>query len=128
MATHAIEANPNADLVMLYFEQPDGSFHQFLLTDPRQTTNPLDPNSILGGQAQAKIARYAEYRKVAYQTANRAVDAVIRAVGVDSHGVPMRNVFVVSDHGFDTFHTAVSLGNFIAGYGDADLRDTTKVR
>ena len=128
MATHAIEANPDADLVMLYFEQPDGSFHQFLLTDPRQPTNPTDPNSILEGQDRAKIARYAEYRKIAYQTVNRGVDAVIRAVGVDSKGIPARNVFVVSDHGFDTFHTAVSLGNFITGLGDAELRDTTKVR
>jgi predicted AlkP superfamily pyrophosphatase or phosphodiesterase len=128
MATHAIEANPNADLVMLYFEQPDGSFHQFLLTDPRQPTNPLDPSSILGGQDQAKIARYGAFRKLAYQTVNRGVDAVIRAVGVDTKGTPKRNVFVVSDHGFDTFHTAVNLGNFIMGYGDAELRDTTKVR
>ena len=128
MATRALDANPNADLVMLYFEQPDGSFHQFLLTDPRQPTNPLDPNSILGGQDQAKIARYAEFRKIAYQTIDRGVDAVIRAVGVNSKGVPRRNVIVVSDHGFDTFHTAVSLGNFITAYGDAELRDTTKVR
>lgn len=74
------------------------------------------------------IARYAEYRKLAYQTVNRGVDAVIRAVGVDSKGVPARNVFVVSDHGFDTFHTAVSLGNFITGLGDVVLRDTTRVR
>jgi predicted AlkP superfamily pyrophosphatase or phosphodiesterase len=128
MAKRAIEANPDADLVLLYFEQPDGSFHQFLLTDPRQPTNPLDPNSIREGQDQAKIARYAEFRKLAYQTANRGVDAVIRAVGVDSRGIPKRNVFVVSDHGFETFHSAVSLANFITGYGDAELRDTTKVR
>jgi hypothetical protein len=128
MATHAIEANPDADLVMLYFEQPDGSFHQFLLTDPRQATDPTNPSSILGGQDQAKIARYAEYRKLAYQTVNRGVDAVIRAVGVDHQGVPTRNVFVLSDHGFDTFHTAVSLGNFITGLGDPVLRDTTRVR
>lgn len=128
MATHAIETNPDADLVMLYFEQPDGSFHQFLLTDPRQPTDPANPSSILAGQDPAKIARYAEYRKLAYQTVNRGVDAVIRAVGVDHKGVPTRNVFVVSDHGFETFHTAVSLGNFITGLGDPVLRDTTKVR
>ncbi|WP_287127447.1 alkaline phosphatase family protein [Candidatus Cyanaurora vandensis] len=34
----AIAQNPNADLVMIYIEQPDGSGHQFTLTDPRQAT------------------------------------------------------------------------------------------
>jgi hypothetical protein len=35
LGVHAIERNPNADLVMIYFEQPDGSGHQFTLTDRR---------------------------------------------------------------------------------------------
>jgi arylsulfatase A-like enzyme len=30
---------------MIYIEQPDGSGHQFLLTDPRQASNPRDPTS-----------------------------------------------------------------------------------
>jgi hypothetical protein len=34
MARHAIRTNPDADLVMLYFEQPDGSGHQFTLMSP----------------------------------------------------------------------------------------------
>src|SRR5947208_2078088 len=42
VALRAIAQNPDADLIMLYFEQPDGSGHQFTLTDPRQATNPLD--------------------------------------------------------------------------------------
>ena len=46
----AIRNHPDADLVMVYIEQPDGSEHQFLLTDPRQGTNPTDPNSIGANQ------------------------------------------------------------------------------
>jgi len=34
VALRAISQNPGADLVMTYFEQPDGSGHQFLLIDP----------------------------------------------------------------------------------------------
>src|SRR5262245_17057266 len=34
VALRAIEQNPDADLVMVYIEQPDGSEHQFLLIDP----------------------------------------------------------------------------------------------
>ncbi len=48
----AISQNPDADLAMIYIEQPDGSEHQFLITDPRQATNPTDPNSIGAGQDQ----------------------------------------------------------------------------
>ena len=43
---------------MIYIEQPDGSGHQFTLTDPRQATDPTDPNSIGAGQNPAKVARY----------------------------------------------------------------------
>jgi hypothetical protein len=124
VALRAMSQNPNADLTMVYIEQPDGSEHQFLLTDLRQATNPMDPNSIGAGQDPAKIARYRNYIKVAYQTADLAVQRIINAVGVDSHGLPLANIIVVSDHGFSAFHTAVSLNNLFAANGI----DSTKVR
>ena len=45
LALRAIERNPDADLVMIYIEQPDGSEHQFLMIDPRQASNPRDPTA-----------------------------------------------------------------------------------
>lgn len=113
----AIKSNPDADLVMVYIEQPDGSEHQFLLTDPRQGTNPKDPNSIGAGQDPAKVARYASYIRFAYQTADKAVKRVTDAAGPDS------NVIVVSDHGFAPFHTSVSMANILKNAGI----DTTKL-
>jgi len=113
----AIQNHPDADLVMVYIEQPDGSEHQFLLTDPRQGTNPKDPNSIGGGQDPAKVARYASYIRFAYQTADKAVKRIMDAAGRDS------NVIVVSDHGFAPFHTSVSMTNILKNAGI----DTTKV-
>src|SRR5262249_60448764 len=77
----AIQTHPDADLVMVYIEQPDGSEHQFLLTDRRQATNPRDPNSIFNGQDAAKIARYDSYIKAAYQAADQAVDRIMEATG-----------------------------------------------
>jgi hypothetical protein len=62
----AITRFPNADLVMMYIEQPDGAGHQFLLTDPRQPTDFTNPNTIGKGQDQAKKARYNEYLQAAY--------------------------------------------------------------
>src|SRR5262245_61637493 len=114
VAELAIRRVPDADLVMIYFEQPDGSGHQFTLTDHRQATNPLDATSVgrpsapfgATGQDLAKIARYDSYLKAAYQTASDAVEAVIKAVGINRDGEPMRDVFVVSDHGMAPFHTA----------------------
>lgn len=117
IALHAMSRVPDADLAMIYFEQPDGSAHQFLLTDPRQPSDFLNPNSIGAGQDAAKVARYADYLKVAYQTADAAVQRVIDAVGTDSDGRPRSNVIVVSDHGFETFHTAVNLNNLLAANG-----------
>ncbi|MET4799256.1 alkaline phosphatase family protein [Bradyrhizobium sp. LB11.1] len=102
---------------MVYIEQPDGSEHQFLLTDPRQGTNPKDPNSIGANQDPAKVARYASYIRFAYQTADKAVKRISDAAGPDS------NVIVVSDHGFAPFHTSVSMTNILK---DAGI-DTTKV-
>lgn len=119
----AIGQNPNADLVMVYFEQPDGSEHQFLLTDPRQPTTITDPNSINAGQDPAKVARYARYVEAAYQAANNAVTRVIAAAGQDANGRPLSNVMVVSDHGFETFHTAVNMNALLRNNGF----DTTKV-
>ncbi|MGX9430445.1 MULTISPECIES: alkaline phosphatase family protein [Bradyrhizobium] len=113
----AIRNHPDADLVMVYIEQPDGSEHQFLLTDRRQGTNPTDPNSIGAGQDPAKVARYASYIRFAYQTADKAVKQIADAAGRDS------NVIVVSDHGFAPFHTSVSLTNILRNAGI----DTTKI-
>jgi len=117
IAERAIRRNPDADLVMVYIEQPDGSEHQFLLTDPRQPTDPRDPNSIGANQDQAKVARYKSYIEFAYQQADRAVKRVMDAAGSSA------NVFVVSDHGFAPFHTAVSLTNILKNAGV----DTTKI-
>ncbi len=113
----AILNNPDADLVMVYIEQPDGSEHQFLLTDPRQGTNPKDPNSIGANQDAAKVARYKSYIRFAYQTADKAVKRIADAAGPDS------NVIVGSDHGFAPFHTSVSMANILKNAGI----DTTKV-
>src|SRR5262249_49989800 len=120
----AISRFPNADLVMIYIEQPDGSEHQFLAIDPRQATNPMDPNSIGQNQDPVKLARYRNYIATAYQVANQAVQRVINTVGVDANGVPNSDIFVVSDHGFDPFHTAVNATAFLTANGF----DTTKVR
>ena len=102
---------------MTYFEQPDGSGHQFLLIDPRQPTDFTNPASIFEGQDAAKVTRYRTYLKEAYQVANQAVQAIIDAVGTDKHGEPNSNIFVVSDHGFAPFHTAVSINNLLASNG-----------
>ena len=114
VALRAIERKPDADLVMVYIEQPDGSSHQFLLTDPRQPTDFTNPASIGAGQDPAKISRYHAYLTTAYQVADGAVQRIIDAVGVDSTGKPNSNVIVVSDHGFDIFHTAVNMTAFLA--------------
>jgi hypothetical protein len=124
VALRAIQQNPNADLVMVYIEQPDGSEHQFLLTDPRQATNPLDPDSIYQNQDPAKLARYRQYIANAYRTASNAVQHIIDTVGTDSKGRPLSDIFVVSDHGFDPFFTSVSMLNLFANAGI----DSTKIR
>src|SRR5215813_14687662 len=111
IAERAIHKNRDADLVMVYIEQPDGSEHQFMLTDRRQATDPRNPNSIGDNQDQAKIARYDSYLKFAYRTADRAVKRIAEAAG------PQANVFVVSDHGMAPFHTAVSLTNILRDAG-----------
>ena len=59
LATRAILKNPGADLVMIYIEEPDGSGHQFTLTDRRQATDFRNPNTIGAGQDPQKVARYA---------------------------------------------------------------------
>ena len=124
VALRAISRFPNVDVVMIYIEQPDGSEHQFLAIDPRQATNPSDPNSIGQNQDPVKLARYRGYIATAYQVANQAVQRVIGAVGTDANGVPNSNILVVSDHGFDPFHTAVNATAFLTANGF----DTTKVR
>lgn len=111
VAERAIKTHPDADLVMAYIEQPDGSEHQFLLTDRRQGTNPTDPNSIGANQDPAKVARYASYIRFAYQAADKAVKQIADAAGRDS------NVIVVSDHGFAPFHTSVSMTNVLRNAG-----------
>lgn len=113
VALRSIDENPDADLIMLYFEEPDGSSHQFLLTDPRQASDPHDANTIGSGQDPAKVARYDSNVRLAYNTANDAVDAVIRKVGTTAGGQPRSNIIVVSDHGFAPFHTAVNATNLL---------------
>jgi predicted AlkP superfamily pyrophosphatase or phosphodiesterase len=124
VAIRAITQNNNADLVLTYLEQPDGSQHQFLLTDPRQASDFTNPNSIGAGQDAAKVARYKGYVETAYQIANSAVQKIIDTVGVDAEGKPNSNIIVVSDHGFETFHTAISMNNLLRNAGF----DSTKVR
>ncbi len=124
----AIQQNPDADLAMLYIEQPDGSGHQFLISDPRQATNPLDPLSIRDHQDPAKVGRYQGYVRTAYQVASQAVQKIIQEVGTNAEGVPNSNIFVVSDHGFAPFHTAVSINNLLKNSGIAELADSNKVR
>jgi predicted AlkP superfamily pyrophosphatase or phosphodiesterase len=124
----AIQQNPDADLTLLYIEQPDGSGHQFLITDPRQATNPLDPLSIREKQDPAKVERYQGYVRTAYQAASQAVQKIIQAVGTNEEGVPNSDIFVVSDHGFAPFHTAVSINNLLKNSGIAELADPNKVR
>jgi predicted AlkP superfamily pyrophosphatase or phosphodiesterase len=113
LALRSIDENPDADLVMVYFEQPDGSEHQFLLTDPRQASNLADPNSIGANQDTAKVQRYDSYLRDAYQRVNSAVDAIVRKVGTKPNGEPRSNIMVVSDHGFAPFHTAVNATNLL---------------
>jgi len=125
----AIDVNPNADLVLGYIDQPDASSHQYLLTDPRQATNIHDPSSIstsVGGAGQdpAVVAANASYVKDAYVKVNQAIQSVINKVGVDSNGKPKSNIIVVSDHGFEPFHTAVNLNAYLVAQGF----DPTEVR
>jgi predicted AlkP superfamily pyrophosphatase or phosphodiesterase len=124
VALRAISQKPNADLAMIYIEQPDGSSHQFLIDDPRQATNPLDATTIGANQDFAKINRYRHYLATAYQVADQAVQSVIDEIGTDHNGNPKSDIFVVSDHGFAPFHTAVNMNAFLASQGF----DSTKVR
>jgi len=111
IAQRAIARTPGADLVMVYIEQPDGSGHQFTLTDPRQATDPTNPSSIGAGQNRAKVNRYANYLKSAYKFADKAVSDLMETVGSET------NVFVVSDHGMSPFHTAVNMTNLLKKAG-----------
>ncbi len=132
IALRAIERNFDADLVMIYIEQPDGSGHQFTLSDPRQASDFTKPASIgepnnppgATGQDAGKKARYQNYLKFAYQQASAAVQRVIDATGVDAYGVPNSNIIVVSDHGMAPFHTAVNITNLLRNAGI----DLTKIR
>lgn len=117
VAERAIRRNPGADLVMIYIEEPDGSGHQFTLTDRRQATDPRDPTTIGERQDRDKVARYAEYVRNAYREADRAVARILDLVGPDT------DVIVVSDHGMAPFHTAVSLSTLLRNAGI----DTTKM-
>jgi len=117
VALRAIERNSEADLVMVYIEQPDGSSHQFLLTDPRQASDPRNASTIGNDQDAGKRARYRNYLGNAYGKANQAVQRILEAVGIDPHGRPRSDVFVVSDHGFAPFHTAVNLNAYLTAKG-----------
>ncbi len=124
----AISQLPNADLAMIYIEQPDGSGHQWLLTDPRQSTSFSDPSQIGANQDAAKKARYADYLKTAYQVANNAVQRVIDSVGVNASGVPNSNIMVTSDHGFAPFHTQVQLTQILTNAGITGIGNTATSR
>ncbi|HCF30105.1 MAG TPA: phosphodiesterase, partial [Cyanobacteria bacterium UBA11049] len=124
VALRGISQHPDADLVLTYIEQPDGSGHQFLIADPRQATDFRNPNTIGAGQDKEKIQRYQQYLQTAYQAADRAVQGIIEAVGTDTKGRPNSNIIVVSDHGFAPFHTAVNLNNYLSNQGF----DNKKVR
>jgi predicted AlkP superfamily pyrophosphatase or phosphodiesterase len=135
LGLRAISQNQDADLVMIYIEQPDGSGHQWTLTDKRQPTNYLD-NRTVGtagdppgaiGQDPAVTTRFATYLKYAYRQANAAVQAIIKAVGVDAQGSPRSNVIVVSDHGMAPFHTAVNLRNVLLE-GGMTTNDLSAIR
>src|SRR5262249_18288111 len=76
-----------------------------------------NPNSIGNNQDQAKVARYESYIRFAYQQADRAVARITDAAGSSA------NVFVVSDHGFAPFHTAVNMTNLLKSAGV----DTSKI-
>ena len=117
VAQRAIRSNPGADLIMIYIEEPDGSGHQFTLTDPRQATDPRDPESIFWNQDRDKVRRYESYIRFAYQQADKAVQDIMALVG------PKTNVFVVSDHGMAPFHTQVNARNILqnAGFPNAEL-------
>ncbi len=127
LAARAVALKPDADLVMIYIEQPDGSSHQFLINDQRQATNPVDANSIGANQDSDKIRRYRRYLAAAYKVADRAVQKIVDTVGTDRHGLPKSNIFVVSDHGFAPFHTAVDMNAFLAsqGFDTANVRAIT---
>ncbi len=124
VALRGISQNSDADLVLTYIEQPDGSSHQFLLADPRQATDFRNPNTIGAGQDKDKIQRYQKYLQSAYQTANHAVQRIIDEVGTNKKGRPNSNIIVVSDHGFAPFHTAVNINNYLNSLGF----DNKKVR
>jgi predicted AlkP superfamily pyrophosphatase or phosphodiesterase len=127
LGLRAIAQNPNADVVMIYIEQPDGSGHQFTLTDSRQSTS-FTTNQAGVNQDAAKVARYSKYVKFAYQQANLAVDRIINAPQVGlTNGVPNSNVIVVSDHGMAPFHTAVNLPQILtnAGFNTSQVRAVT---
>lgn len=124
VALEAIRRNRNADLVLTYIEQPDGSGHQFTLTDPRQPSDPTNPDSIGRGQDPDKVARYRRYVERSYRVADRAIQRLINAVGTDRRGRPLSNIILVSDHGMAPFHTAVNLNEFLRSKGF----DSSKVR
>jgi predicted AlkP superfamily pyrophosphatase or phosphodiesterase len=127
LGLRAIAQNPNADVVMIYIEQPDGSGHQFTLTDSRQSTS-FTINQAGASQDAAKVARYKKYVKFAYQQANLAVDQIINAPQVGlTNGVPNSNVIVVSDHGMAPFHTAVNMTQILAnaGFNSSQVRAVT---
>ena len=96
---------------MVYIEQPDGSGHQFTLTDRRQATDPRDPNTIGNNQDRAKIAPVRGLPQVRLSAGRRAVERISEAAG------PGSNIFVVSDHGMAPFHTAVNMANILRNAG-----------
>ncbi|MDT9096837.1 alkaline phosphatase family protein, partial [Escherichia coli] len=67
--------------------------------------------TIGGGQDRAKVRRYGKYIEDAYRQVDKAVGDILDLTGPDT------TVFLVSDHGFAPFHTAVSLTNLLRNEG-----------
>lgn len=121
---HAIDRNPDADLVMGYIEQPDGAGHQFLMSDPRQASDFRNASTIGANQDPLKRERYRRHLGNAYLVANDAIQRIVDKVGLDAEGTPRSTIVVVSDHGMAPFHTVVNLPAYLARRGF----DPTKVR
>src|SRR5262249_38894967 len=80
----------------------------------------LDPNSIgtaFGGTTDfatdPKVAKYAQNIQQAYHEADLAVQSILDFIGKNPDGTLKSDVIVTSDHGFDAFHTAVSMSGFV---------------
>ena len=111
MSQRAMARNPDANLAMIYLDQPDASAHQFLPTDTAGDGSDRCGNrgrdwSACWRQRPGQPERsrvIASTSAFAYRAASDAVERIIQAVGVDQTGRPLNDVIVVSDHGISIF-------------------------